>query len=291
MGRAPVIALSHGGGPLPLLGDPDHAHLVESLRSKVPKLLKLGTSEAPRAIVVVTAHWSAARPTISNAKNHKLLFDYYGFPDAAYKFKYDAPGEPSVARDVAQALEGVGLKSEMDQERGMFTTRSLTVEMADSAVGWDHGVFVPMILINPSASIPIIQVSVLENESPADHFAMGQALCELRDSNVAIIASGFATFHNIRFFFNGATRSPAFRAKNDEWTKHVNAAVDEPDPKTRLNKFESWRSWPGSYEMHPRGGSEHFLPLIVAAGAGGEGSAEKYKDESAGLDMFSYYWN
>ena len=28
MTRAPVIALSHGGGPLPLLGDPNHEDIV-----------------------------------------------------------------------------------------------------------------------------------------------------------------------------------------------------------------------------------------------------------------------
>src|ERR1700736_6413833 len=63
---APVIAVCHGGGPMPVLGDPDHASLVKSMTEKVPKILRLGTSDAPRAIVLVTAHWSQGRPTISN---------------------------------------------------------------------------------------------------------------------------------------------------------------------------------------------------------------------------------
>ena len=123
MTRAPVISLSHGGGPLPVLGDPEHDAIVKSLKTRVPKLLKLGTPEAPRAIVLVTAHWSEQKPTISNAKKHKLLYDYYGFPRESYELKYDADGSPEIAREVARALEGVGLQPEMDDERGRDISR------------------------------------------------------------------------------------------------------------------------------------------------------------------------
>lgn len=118
MPRAPVIALSHGGGPMPLLGDPSHGEIVQSLRGRVPEILKLGTDAAPRAIILVTAHWSAPVPTISSADKHKLLYDYYGFPPEAYKLKYDAPGSAEVAKEVYNALAEVGLKPEMDPERG-----------------------------------------------------------------------------------------------------------------------------------------------------------------------------
>jgi aromatic ring-opening dioxygenase catalytic subunit (LigB family) len=56
--------------------------------------------------------------------------------------------------------------------------------------GRDHGVFIPMLLINPAANIPIVQLSVLSSNSPAQHFAMGQALASLRESGVAIVGSG-----------------------------------------------------------------------------------------------------
>lgn len=118
MTLAPVISISHGGGPLPVLGDPGHGALVDSLQTKVPELLKLGTSESPRAIVLVTAHWSEQNPTISNARKHRLLYDYYGFPPESYELKYDAEGSPEVAMEVAEALKGVGLTPEMDDERG-----------------------------------------------------------------------------------------------------------------------------------------------------------------------------
>lgn len=118
MPRAACIALSHGGGPLPLLGDPDHAALVDSLRTRVPALLGLGTPRAPRAIVLVTAHWSEPVPTISCAEKHPMLYDYNGFPPASYKLRYDAPGSPTVAGEVERSLRLEGFEPKMDAERG-----------------------------------------------------------------------------------------------------------------------------------------------------------------------------
>jgi aromatic ring-opening dioxygenase catalytic subunit (LigB family) len=118
MTKGAVISLSHGGGPMPLMGDPSHKDIVTSLRTKVPKILKLNTPEAPRAIVLVTAHWSEARPTISSAEKHSLYYDYYGFPPETYKLKYDAPGSTEVAEEVYDAFAAAGLKPQRDLSRG-----------------------------------------------------------------------------------------------------------------------------------------------------------------------------
>ncbi|KAF2497202.1 extradiol ring-cleavage dioxygenase [Lophium mytilinum] len=271
--RAPVISISHGGGPMPILGDPGHAAIVKSLTTKVPELLKIGTPEQPRAIVLVTAHWSERVPTISSGKKHSLYYDYSGFPAESYKLKYDAPGSPEVAEEVRAALQKVGLEGELDAQRG-----------------WDHGVFIPLLLIHPAATIPIVQLSVLASESPAQHYRMGQALASLRDSNVAIIGSGFASFHNLRLMFSGALNDKSFKTRNAAWSKAVENAVLEKDDGEREKALEGWRSWPGAFEMHPRGGAEHFMPLVVCAGAGGEGKGERWVDEFMGLDMYSFYW-
>lgn len=118
MTRAAAIALAHGGGPMPVLGDPSHREIIQSLKVRVPALLRLGTAEAPRAMVVVTAHWSTANPTVSNAAKHKLLFDYSGFPPQSYSLVYDAPGSPEVAMELFEALKAEGLTPELDGERG-----------------------------------------------------------------------------------------------------------------------------------------------------------------------------
>jgi aromatic ring-opening dioxygenase catalytic subunit (LigB family) len=115
---APVIALSHGGGPMPLLGDPRHAAIAHSLRTKVPKILRLGTPEAPRAIVVVTAHWSTDKVTVSTGSKPAVLYDYSGFPPESYEIRHDAPGSPEVAGEVERALREKGVECGRDGERG-----------------------------------------------------------------------------------------------------------------------------------------------------------------------------
>jgi len=148
-----------------------------------------------------------------------------------------------------------------------------------------------MLLINPKADIPIIQVSVLSSEDPAQHFAMGKALNKLRDSNIAIIGSGFASLHNLSLMFSGRVGEKSFQQRNAEWSQHVTSATVEPNSTEREKRFEGWRQWPGGNEMHPPRGGEHFMPLIVCAGAGGDAAAEFYTDSFMGLDMYSYYWS
>ncbi|KAI1060782.1 hypothetical protein LB506_007343 [Fusarium annulatum] len=264
---APVIALSHGGGPMPVLGDPRHESIVYSLKNRVPKILKLGTPDQPRAIILVTAHWSTAKPTISSGASHKLLYDYYGFPRESYSLKYPAPGHPEIANEIADALRGEGLTPELDDERG-----------------WDHGVFIPLLLVNPKADIPVVQVSVLESEDPEEHLRMGAALRKLRAHNIAVVGSGFASFHNIRAMMmlgsSGPEQQAQFRTLSDEWNNTLTEAALKKDTDERWKALKGWRKFPYADMMHPPNGGEHFMPLLVCAGAAREGEeTRKYNDD------------
>lgn len=265
-------------GPLPVLGDPGHASIVKSLKERVPQILKLGTPDAPRAIVVVTAHWSEAHPTISSAASHQLYYDYGGFPKESYQLKYPAPGSPEAAGEVKAALEDAGFQPVMDEKRG-----------------WDHGVFIPFLLINPEADVPIVQLSVLRSEDPGEHVRLGRALSALRDSNVAIVGSGFASLHNLPNMFALMGGHPSvvreLKSKTKAWNHALTDAVLEEDVQERGKKLAGWRSLPHAYDMHPRNGAEHFMPLLVCAGAGGDEKGEMYKDDFHGVDICSYYWS
>ena len=89
------------------------------MSERVPAILRLGTSEAPRAIILITAHWSQQKPTISNGETHKLLYDYGGMPREAYQLKYEAPGSPQVAREVYDLLTKAGFDPALNSRRGM----------------------------------------------------------------------------------------------------------------------------------------------------------------------------
>ncbi|KAL7791855.1 Extradiol ring-cleavage dioxygenase, class III enzyme, subunit B [Trichoderma ceciliae] len=275
---APVIALSHGGGPLPILGDPSHKDLIYSLKNRVPKILKLGTPQQPRAIVLVTAHWSTDKPTISSEASHELYYDYYNFPSEAYSLKYPAPGHPEIAREVKLVLEEQGLEPVLDGKRG-----------------WDHGVFIPMLLANPEANVPIVQVSVLESEDPDEHLRMGAALSKLRRNNIAVIGSGFASVHNFQVYHELRSGSPAkvkqWTDKVSQWNGALTEAVGAESKEERWRRVAGWRELPHANEMHPPRRGEHFMPLIVCAGAALEGEkASVYEDKYMGSGINTYYW-
>jgi aromatic ring-opening dioxygenase catalytic subunit (LigB family) len=82
----------------------------------------------------------------------------------------------------------------------------------DAHRGFDHGVFVPLKLLYPDASVPVVVLSLLETMDAAAHLRMGRALAPLRQDGVLVVGSG-ATFHSM----------PAMRNTNfcDTASKHA----------------------------------------------------------------------
>lgn len=160
------------------------------------------------------------------------------------------------------------------------------------AAGWDHGVFIPLLLVYPAATVPVIQVSVLASQSPSDLFAFGEALAPLRSANVAIVGSGSASNHNMQLLMKGfmGRLEVGYGARLKGWNGDMDAAVFEGSVVERRKKFESWRKWTAADEAHPPRRAEHFSPLIVCAGAAGEGAAKAWTDKWAGWEMRSYWW-
>jgi len=241
--RMPTIFVPHGGGPLPVLGDPTHASLnkfLKSVHTLVPK---------PKAIVVATAHWEEQVPTISSADKHKLLYDYYGFPAESYSLKYDAPGSSIIAKKIQQLYKSKGLESKMDEQRG-----------------WDHGTFIPMMLMFPEANIPVVQISMVHGLDAATHIKMGEALSPLRDEGVLIIGSGMS-FHNMGVFHQN------WDTPGNKLNSHPSKAFDDYLQEACVNstgveraeKLMKWANAPGGKMSHPR--EEHLVPLFVVAGA------------------------
>jgi 4,5-DOPA dioxygenase extradiol len=124
--KARIIYFSHGGGPLPILGDPGHKAMVDFMRELPSKLRK------PDAILVISAHWEESVPTILGAARPELFYDYYGFPKESYEIISPAPGSPATAGRIVDLLGKSGIPSRIDAERG-----------------YDHGHFIPLKLMNP----------------------------------------------------------------------------------------------------------------------------------------------
>jgi aromatic ring-opening dioxygenase catalytic subunit (LigB family) len=230
-------------------------HFLEAIASTLPA--------QPKALLVISGHWEEPAFTASTAVEPKLIYDYSGFPAHTYELTWPAPGDPTLAARVVELLRTAGLPVATDPTRG-----------------YDHGVFVPLKVAFPEAQIPVVTLSLDQSLDPAMHIAAGRALAPLRDEGVLIIVSGMS-FHNLRGYFLPQT---AERARDfDAW---LTGAVKSPADK-RNALLAKWRSAPFATHAHPR--EEHLVPLMVAAGAGGEAPGQRiFTDEPMGAQISSY---
>lgn len=170
-------------------------------------------------------------------------------------------------------------------EGGKYLTR------ADIA-GWDHGVFVPMKLINPSGSVPIVQMSILASQKAPDLLRVGQALRPLRDQNVAIVGSGSPSYHNLRDWLSGRTAlDTGFKNRQIEWHQQLDKTLEEKVESKRWAALENWRDFPHSFEMHPPNASEHFSTLLVCAGTAGDADAHCSRFKLMGAEQHTCWWD
>lgn len=245
----PVLFVPHGGGPMPLMGESNHHDLTEFLRSVSAKLPR------PTAILVITAHWEEDVVSVSNGSSPGMIYDYYGFPPETYSYKYPALGSPVLAQTVVGLLEEAGIPAKLNSTRG-----------------FDHGTFVPLMLMYPEADIPVVQLSLVAGLNPAAHIAIGNAIASLRKQGVFILGSGLS-FHNMQAFFSG---EPLVRPRSESFDDWLTETLTE----NRLNyERESaliqWKHAPEARFCHPR--EEHLLPLHVCFGAGSVASAQADK--------------
>ncbi|MCY0965419.1 DODA-type extradiol aromatic ring-opening family dioxygenase [Parathalassolituus penaei] len=239
-----VLFVSHGGGPMPLLGDPGHREMVTRLKEITGQLRK------PDAILVISAHWEESVATVTTGANPDLIYDYYGFPPESYHIKYPSGGQPQLANQVVEALKSAGVPVRADDRRG-----------------FDHGVFVPLKIMFPEANIPVVQLSLVHSLDPAVHVAIGKALQNLDFDNLLVLGSGFS-FHNMRAFF--APNTPELQDRNLQFERWLLETCASPNltEAQREERFVHWAEAPYARFCHPR--EEHLLPLHVCYGLAGK---------------------
>lgn len=261
--RQPTFFLTHGAGPCFWfdLPKPFGPHAYDGLGHYLSGLLA-SLPEQPRAALVVTAHWEAPLPTLSTAAAPDMLYDYHGFPPNTYELTYPAPGAVAVARRAIALMRAAGIEAEEDRTRG-----------------YDHGVFVPMLKVDPGARLPVAMMSLDGRLDAAQHLDIGAALAPLRDEGVLIIGSG-SSYHGLRHIWDG---DAAASIEFDDWLQDT-AACNDRDRRERL---KHWALAPSALRCHPR--SEHLLPLMVAAGAAGEDMGTATFREVIGGKIYSCF--
>ncbi|HEV2362746.1 MAG TPA: class III extradiol ring-cleavage dioxygenase [Caulobacteraceae bacterium] len=262
----PTFFIPHGGGPCffmdwSLMGGP-----ADTWKKMEAWLRGLAGSlpERPKAIVVVSGHWEEPAFTASTAARPQMIYDYTGFPPHTYQLRYPAPGAPELARRIAELIGSAGLPAAVDDSRG-----------------FDHGVFIPFLLIFPDADIPVVPLSLRRDLDPAEHLAAGRALASLRQEGVLIVGSGMS-YHNMHAF-----RTPGATGPSERFDAWLTETVEEADPARRWDRLTRWDEAPAALNAHPR--EEHLLPLMVAAGAAGVDPGRRVFSDVAMMARLSGY--
>ena len=227
----------------------------------------------PKAILAISAHTAARAPVLLAAARHEAVHDFGNFDPRLFTLRYDAPGAPALAAQVAQQLAHA--------QRPVHTL---------DQGGLDHGIWTVLRYLYPGADVPVLPLAFVPGDSPAEQFALGATLASWSAAGVLVLATGSIT-HNLRRALAAG----------------LNASPDQPEvPESTL--FRDWfaaRSgaldWdalldyrgraPHAADMHPS--DEHLLPWFVAAGAGGRQHAPQRLHASVtfgciGMDAYAF---
>lgn len=251
--RFPSVFVSHGA-PTLAIEDVPASRFLRGFGQELGR---------PSAILVVSAHWDTAAPMVTTAPRLETIHDFGGFDPALYAIRYAPPGAVEVAERARATLKAAGF-----------------VVVADPARGIDHGGWVPLLLMYPAADIPVLQLSVQSRLEAGHHFRLGQALRPLREAGVLILASGSAT-HNLREAFRAVPGTPT-----PEWVTEFGEWVAKALAEQRIDDLLDYeRLGPHARRNHPT--VEHFVPLLVALGAGTPGVAPQRAHASTTLAVLA----
>jgi len=253
----PTFYIPHGGGPCFFMDWSVRGEPADTWDATAAWLRGLADTlpSRPKAIVVISGHWEEDAFTAASSEHPAMIYDYSGFPPHTYELRYPARGDPALALRIVELIRAAGLPARTDPSRG-----------------FDHGVFIPFLLIYPDADIPVVPLSLKTGLDPAEHLAAGRALESLRKEGVLIVGSGMS-YHNMHAFSTPSATRPS--NVFDQW---LTTALTTHQPPSRWDDLVGWSQAPAARNAHPR--EEHLLPLMVAAGAAAEDPGQRvFTDE------------
>ena len=228
----PSLFIAHGAPSL-ALEENAYTEFLQELGQTLPK---------PKAIVLFSAHWEATTQQVSSVTEYETIYDFGGFQPELYQIKYPAQGHAETTAEVERLFMEAGIPVQADDIRGL-----------------DHGAWVVLRLLFPDADIPVVALSVNRYLTGEQQYQVGQALASLREQDVLVIGSG-GTVHNLRRLNWGSNEIDPWALEFDNWLQ---------------DKLENWDTEslfaydtlaPSAQAAVPT--PEHFVPLLLAMGAG-----------------------
>lgn len=230
--RMPLLFIGHGS-PMNAIEMNEDVATWRALGTLLPR---------PRAILCLSAHFTARNSYIVGLKEPETIHDIYGFPQALFDMDYPAPGDPELARQMQALLPGSQLTGEW---------------------GIDHGAWSVLVHMYPAADVPVVQLSLDLALSPLEQLALGARLRPLREEGVLILGSGNIV-HNLR-------RMGAADAEPFPWAKDFEAAVHERVMALDGPGIAGYAAFHGAAASVPT--NEHFVPLLYVMGAAEPGES------------------
>ena len=207
--------------------------------SRIPK---------PRAVLVVSGHFETAGGVrVTASPEPPTIHDFGGFPEDLYRIRYPAKGDPGLAALTVRLLEESGFAAKTDPERGL-----------------DHGAWVPLRCLYPTADVPVIEVSQPLRRNPEDALRMGAAFTRLRDEGVLLVGTG-GVVHNLR-------RLDPSKDGGDpvDWAREFDTWVAERLDAMDVSGVASYRTTAPHADLAVPT-PEHFDPIFVVLGSARSG--------------------
>ncbi len=197
----------------------------------------------PKAILMISAHWYTQGTAVTAMARPKTIHDFYGFPEALHQVQYPAPGKPELAAEIKSLLAPHQV-------------------ILDSGWGLDHGAWSVLMHMFPNADVPVVQLSLDQNLSPAEHWELAKKLAPLRQQGVMILGSGNVV-HNLRMLDWQSTQPPL-------WAEQFNRQIKELLLTKNFTAIAHYQQQGEAARLavpHP----DQFLPLLYVLGSLMEG--------------------
>lgn len=255
----PVVYFGHGS-PTIVRETNDVTRTWRDIACSMPK---------PKGILVVSAHWVTPGSSVTAMQAPKTIHDFgRGLGDDLFTYQYNAPGAPWLAERVKELVEP-------------YTPVNL-----DHRWGFDHGAWSVLLKAFPEADIPVVQLSLNQQQPEAGHMAIGAKLAPLRKEGILIMGSGNIV-HNLQLM------QWSDKAQPFDWATSFNEAIKYAIQTRDRDKLCSPMSL-GAPAAKSLPTNEHYLPLLYVFGAADESDTVSFAPDFIkykSLSMTSVIWS
>ncbi len=194
-----------------------------------------------KGIVSVSAHWYVPEAAVTISTAPRTIHDFGGFPRELYQVQYPAPGDPALAARVQKLLAPLPVR-------------------LDERWGLDHGTWSVLCHVYPQANIPVVQLSIDENQPASFHFEIGRRLVPLREDGILILGSGNIV-HNLHTYAWGRHAQEPY-----DWAISFEQRVRELLLAEQYQPLLHYGNELGREADLAVPTPDHYLPLLYVAG-------------------------